>query len=89
MEINDEYHEAIDQGDIDILRNSAIKVAVTPFAALLGMYALFSLKNEVGKSTSFAYQIRGAQDKLMKNNYGRQANKEDESTSFEESATTR
>jgi hypothetical protein len=55
LEINDEYHEAIDQGDIDILRNSAIKVAVTPFAALLGMYALFSLKNEVGKSTSFAY----------------------------------
>ena len=55
LEINDEYHEAIDQGDIDILRDGVIKVAVTPFAALLGMFVLSSIKTEFSKSSSFVY----------------------------------
>jgi len=55
LEINDEYHEAIDQGDIDILRDGVVKVAVTPFAALLGMFVLSSIKTEFSKSSSFVY----------------------------------
>jgi len=53
------------------------------------MYALKSLKKETGMSSSFIYQIRGAQEKLMSNNYGRRADKEAEleSNSFETSET--
>jgi hypothetical protein len=38
-----------------MLRDSAIMVVVTPFAALLGMYAIKSLKKEAGMSSSFLY----------------------------------
>ena len=40
LEINDQYLESIEQGDIDILRDSAIKVGLTPIAALFGMYCV-------------------------------------------------
>jgi hypothetical protein len=61
----------IDQGDIEILREGVVKVAVTPFVALFGMFCLSSIKSEFSKSSSFAYQIKGAQDKMMTNDYGR------------------
>jgi hypothetical protein len=55
IEINDQYHTSIEQGDIDILRNSLTTVIITPFAALFGMYVLKAIKNEVGKSSSFMF----------------------------------
>ena len=65
IEVNDEFHKALSEGDIDIMRKSFGYVLVTPFLSFLFMYLAKGLKKESSMSSNFAFSVRNLQDRFM------------------------
>ena len=65
IEVNDDFHNQISQGDMDIMRKSFAYVVATPFLSFLFMYLANGLKKESSMSSNFAFSVRGIQDRFM------------------------
>jgi len=64
MGMSDEYYEAIEQKDIEIIKKAQRYLFIAPAATLAIIYILNKLRYELMMSQHFFYMIKKYQDKM-------------------------